>query len=62
MAMWRRNFFRALLNRKVVVVLSRVSTEKKSEVPLFVLKELQFNFNWDVAREGNKEIRESNKS
>lgn len=46
---------------KVVVVLSRVSTETKPEVPLFVLKELQLNFNWDVAREGNEEIGESNK-
>lgn len=32
------------MNRKVVVVLSRGSTETKPKVPLFVLKELQFNF------------------
>lgn len=45
------------LKRKVMV-LSRVSTGTKPEVPLFVLKVLQFSFNWHVAQEGNEAIRE----
>lgn len=52
----------AVLNRKVVVVFGRVSARTQPEVLLFVLKELQFNFNWDVAQGGNEEIRESSKN
>lgn len=51
-------FFGAVLNKKAVLVLSRVNTETKPEVPLFVSKELQFNFNWNAVQDGNEEIRE----
>lgn len=55
-----KNDLGAALNGKVMV-LNRVSTGTKPEVPLFVLKELQFSFNWDVTQEGNEEIREHSK-
>jgi len=58
----KKDLLLELSNRKVIAVLSSVSTETKPGVSLFVLKELQLSFNRDVAREGNEEIRESNKN